>query len=217
MNWTHWRRIPWIDTRAKFVAGIPEGGSLLDLGSSNGGTLHHFSELRPDLKLYSADIAGAPETYPPGTEFRRADFEVDRLPWADMKFDAVTFMHVIEHLHDSKHILAEATRVLKPGGFIYIETPHPKSLQTPSAHGTAAGKITMNFFDDSTHIAPIPTDALVREARNAGLTPVREGTSRNLLFAAVYPLLALAGLTSRMRFIAKLHWIGWSSYVIAYR
>jgi SAM-dependent methyltransferase len=217
MKWTYWRRISWIDTRAKFVASIPKNGTLLDLGSSDGGTLCHFSELRPDIRLYSADIAGTPSNYPAGTEFRHADFETDRLPWPDAMFDAVTFMHVIEHLHDWSHILDEAARVLKPGGSIYIETPHPKSMETPSAHGAAAGKITMNFFDDSTHIAPIPTDVLARDVRKAGLTPVRTGTSRNLLFAAVYPLLTAAGLTTRKRFIAKLHWIGWSSYLIAER
>jgi hypothetical protein len=29
--------------------------------------------------------------------------------------------------------------------------------------------------------------------------------------------MAAARLTTRKRFIAKLHWMGWSSYVIAYR
>jgi SAM-dependent methyltransferase len=217
MNWTYWRWVPWIDTRAKFVAGIPRNGKLLDLGSSDGGTLSHFAELRPDISFYSADLAGSPSNYPKGTEFRRADFEKDPLPWPNGMFDAVTFMHVIEHLHGSAHILSEAARVLKPGGSIYIETPHPKSLDTPSAHGAAVGKITMNFFDDPTHITPIPIDQLTSQARDAGLKPVRSGTSRNLLFTAIYPLMAAARLTTRKRFIAQLHWMGWSSYVIAYR
>lgn len=217
MNWTYWRWIPWVDTRAKFVAQVPRNGTLLDLGSSDGGTLRHFSQLRPDIVLYAADLAGSPSNYPPGTEFRRADFESERLPWGEAMFDAVTCMHVIEHLHDSAHILSEAARVLKPGGRIYIETPHPKSLETPSAHGAAVGRITMNFFDDPTHINPVPTGLLARQARNAGLTPGSAGTSRNLLFAAIYPLMAAARMTTRKRFIAQLHWIGWSSYLIASR
>ncbi len=217
MNWRYWRQIPWIDTRARFVASVPRGGTLLDLGSSDGQTLRHFAELRPDITLHAADLAGTPTAYPPGTDFRRADFERDRLPWSDSSFDAITCMHVIEHLHDATHILGEAARVLKPGGRIYIETPHPKSVETPSAHGAAAGKITMNFFDDPTHIAPVSTDILTAKAREAGLDPRRAGTSRNLIFAAAYPLFASARVTSRKRFIAQLHWMGWSSYLIASR
>ena len=33
MNWAYLRRFPWLDTRARFVAAIPAGGTLLDLGN----------------------------------------------------------------------------------------------------------------------------------------------------------------------------------------
>src|SRR5688500_401202 len=126
MNWSLLRFAPWIDTRAKFVDGTPRGGALLDLGSSDGGTLRHFAELRPDLSLSAADIEGHPEAYPPGTGFKRADFDHDALPWADRSFDRITCMHVVEHLQNPRHLISEAWRVLKPGGSLYIETPAPE-------------------------------------------------------------------------------------------
>ena len=58
MNWTYLRPFAWVDTRARFVAGTPAGGALLDLGSSDGETLGHIAELRPDLRLFAADRAG---------------------------------------------------------------------------------------------------------------------------------------------------------------
>jgi hypothetical protein len=60
MNWARLRYASWLDTRAGFVAATPRGGSLLDLGSSDGETLGHFAELRPDLKFFATDLAGRP-------------------------------------------------------------------------------------------------------------------------------------------------------------
>ena len=73
MNWIYLRRCAWLDTRARFVAGTPSGGSLLDLGSSDGQTLGHIAELRPDLRFFAADLAGTPEHYPVSCQFQRAD------------------------------------------------------------------------------------------------------------------------------------------------
>jgi hypothetical protein len=81
MNWKHLRHLPWIDTRARFVTGTPAGGNLLYIGSSEGETLVHFAELRPDLKLFATDLAGSPEKYPAGCAFHRGDIQKDRLPW----------------------------------------------------------------------------------------------------------------------------------------
>ena len=33
MNWKYLRYVPWLDTRAHFVANVPHGGALLDLGT----------------------------------------------------------------------------------------------------------------------------------------------------------------------------------------
>ena len=217
MNWRYWRRIPWIDTRAKFVAYLPERGRLLDLGSSNGQTLRHFAELRPDLALAASDLAGSPENYPVHTEFKRADFESERLPWPDTEFDGITCMHVVEHLRDTSNLIAEVARLLKPGGRIYVETPHPKSLMTKSAWGKGAGTVTMNFFDDPTHVRPVSIEELSDQVTNAGLEVLDRGVSRNLLFSAVYPFYVAARATSRKRFVAQLHWMGWSAYIVARR
>ena len=206
------RLTPWLDSRAAFVAGTPRGGSLLDLGSSDGETLGHIAELRPDLKLFSADKCGQPERFPRGCEFRAADFESDKLPWTDGSMDAVTCMHVVEHLRDLVPLVRETARVLKPGGRAYFETPHPRSLTMPSAKG----RFTLNFFDDPTHVRLVELSELRVQAQAAGLQADESGIARNWLFAAAHPLFCLLP-ESRKKFTARIHWTGWSAFQILLR
>ena len=216
MNWALLRHFPWLDTRARFVAAAPAAGSLLDLGSSDGETLGHIAELRSDLRLFAADKSGEPEKYPAGCRFQRVDLERGKLPWPEHSMDAITCMHVVEHLSDLTSLLAEVARLLKPGGRVYFETPHPKSLTLPSPRGAAAGTFTLNFFDDPTHVRLVAMGTLAQQVRAAGLEVVASGTSRNWLFAAAWPLLVFLP-PSRKKFTARVHWVGWSAYLIARR
>jgi 2-polyprenyl-3-methyl-5-hydroxy-6-metoxy-1,4-benzoquinol methylase len=210
VNWRVLRRLPWIDTRARFVANTVHNGRLLDIGASDGETLNHFAELRPDLKFFATDIGGTPEKYPAGTEFHRCDLELDSLPWSENFFDAITCMHLVEHLQSHRLLFSEISRLLTPKGRVYFETPHPKTLNLPSAKG----RFTLNFFDDSTHVDVVTTNQLAELSVTNGLQAIRTGISRNLIFAAAYPFYFFRA-PSRKRFTALTHWIGWSNYLIA--
>lgn len=48
----------------------------------------------------------------------------EQLPFADSIFDLVVMDQVIEHVADQKRVLAEALRVLKPGGALYVACPN---------------------------------------------------------------------------------------------
>lgn len=214
MNWALLRRFPWLDTRANFVARTSPRGALLDLGSSDGETLGHIAELRPDLRLFAADAAGKPERYPAGCQFHRTDLEKERLPWADATMDAITCMHLVEHLRDLDLLLKECARLLKPGGRIYFETPHQKTLTLPSPRGAAAGRFTLNFYDDPTHVRLITIDMLAKAVRGEGLEIEASGISRNWLFASAYPVFFFLP-DSRKKFTSYVHWLGWSAYLMA--
>jgi len=216
MNWARLRVAPWLDTRAAFVARTPRNGTLLDIGSSDGETLRHMAELRPDLRLFATDLEGKPDNYPPNCQFHRGDLQKDKLPWADGSMAAITCMHLVEHLTDLTLLLQEVKRLLKPGGEAYFETPHPKTVHLPSLKGKGSINFTLNFYDDSTHTKPVAIEDLAVKMKNAGLETVKSGTSRNLLFGASHLAYQFAP-PSRAKYTAQAHWIGWSAYVIARR
>src|SRR5262245_27781591 len=64
----------------------------------------------------------------------------------------VSAFHVVEHIPFAtlREIVAQADRVLKPGGLLVLETPNPENL-------TVA---TTSFYLDPTHNRPIPPELL---------------------------------------------------------
>jgi SAM-dependent methyltransferase len=213
MNWKYIRSAPWLDTRARFISGAPRGACLLDLGSSDGETLCHIRELRPDLKLLSTDIEGTPQNYPPHTDFARLDLQTESLPWSNQSVDIITCMHLVEHMNVHDHLLTECFRVLRPGGLVYIETPHPKSLCMPSPRGSFAGQFTLNFYDDITHVRIVSVGAIAKHATKVGFTILNSGASRNILFAAAWLVFRFLP-SSRKSLTAHTHWIGWSAFIV---
>jgi demethylmenaquinone methyltransferase/2-methoxy-6-polyprenyl-1,4-benzoquinol methylase len=51
--------------------------------------------------------------------------DVMSLPYEDQSFDVVMAAHVLEHLPDPQHALAEMIRVLKPGGMVFLCVTRP--------------------------------------------------------------------------------------------
>lgn len=45
-------------------------------------------------------------------------------PMEDNSYDEIYAKHIIEHLDNPKGFMRELTRILKPGGTVFVETPH---------------------------------------------------------------------------------------------
>jgi ubiquinone/menaquinone biosynthesis C-methylase UbiE len=82
----------------------------------------------------------------------------------DQSVAAVTGFHIIEHLPFDilTTLVAEAFRVVQPGGFVLFETPNPRNLLVSS----------FTFYLDPTHRNPIPSEVMQFLLRYTGFEPV---------------------------------------------
>jgi len=141
----HHRRIA---ETALFVPKAEPGARLVDLGT-NPLVLHVISEtagyedpqgvdLQPDAEsswtvTLQAWSGGAERTY----RIHNVDLQRDTFPFPDQSVDVVTSFETLEHLLDPMHLLFEANRILKPGGYLVLSTPNPiswRSLIRASVH-----------------------------------------------------------------------------------
>src|SRR5216684_2051919 len=103
---------------------IQSGWKILEIGCSAG----YYSQrlVARGARVFGIDvntplIAEAGRTCPQAS-FCSAD--ASHLPFAPHSFDAVVMLEVIEHVGEETPALDEIRRVLKPGGLLFLSTPH---------------------------------------------------------------------------------------------
>ncbi len=99
-----------------------EGARILDIGCGLGVYVRKFREFSDDVCGIDIDPKrlreGAKTT--PGLMLAVGE----HLPYPDATFDAIVLNEVIEHVTDDEATMAEAFRVLRPGGHIVIYAPN---------------------------------------------------------------------------------------------
>jgi SAM-dependent methyltransferase len=110
-------------------AGLPEPDSsarILDLGCGRGFLSAQIRDLLPSARIVGVEWSPSGCTYARGRGLPIVQASVDgvNLPLSSEVFDAVIIKEVIEHLVDTDQVLAEARRVLVPGGSLVVTTPN---------------------------------------------------------------------------------------------
>lgn len=109
--------------RIKELPGFPSTGRLLDIGCGNGGFLRSFSRSFPGWNLAGSEWD---DKYRSEVEGIRG---VERLycgPLQDVPemFDAISLVHVLEHIEAPRQFLDQVKQKLAPDGFLLIQLPY---------------------------------------------------------------------------------------------
>lgn len=100
-------------------------GRLLDVGCGSGATLLTMQERGWRVEGVDFDARAVDAARASGLEVRLGSLESQQYP--ERSFDAVTMVHLIEHVHDPVALVRESHRILKPGGRLAILTPNARS------------------------------------------------------------------------------------------
>lgn len=114
------------------VAGDLRGKSVLDLGCGGGSLTYLMAKKGAEVVgvEYEAEgLAFARQNLASADPFNHLRYNLVQgsaydLPCEDNSFDVVVSCEVIEHLETPERMLAEAKRVLKPGGRLVLTTPY---------------------------------------------------------------------------------------------
>jgi 2-polyprenyl-3-methyl-5-hydroxy-6-metoxy-1,4-benzoquinol methylase len=102
-------------------------GKLLDIGCGNGSFLGMAEQA--GWECYGVEPDREAESIAAAQGIKILGSHLDELRGRfDSYFEIVTLNHVIEHVHDPTQTLCDCWAMLKPGGFVWLETPNIDSI-----------------------------------------------------------------------------------------
>ena len=155
------------------IESLIERGSLLDVGCGEGYFLQEARH-RGWRDVFGLDVSDAAARL----THRSVPALVGSLtrgPFRDHSFDVVAMFDSIEHVLAPKADIAEAARILKPGGLLYVVTP--------DAGGWAARSMGASWFQlkPREHVTLFSRKNLSRALTDAGFSRIRITSGRKLL------------------------------------
>ena len=142
------------------LAALQQPARALDVGCGRGEWLEVAAAAGFDAMGVDIDDGMLAACRERGLSVQTADGLQTLRATADASLAMVSAFHVVEHIpfDDVRALVAEALRVLQPGGLLILETPNPENLVVGAT----------SFYRDPSHLRPLPPELLSFAAEHAG-------------------------------------------------
>ena len=121
--------------------------------------------------------------------FLDLDSDIKDLDKLEDDFDLIIMSHIIEHTYNFEKYIKILINKLNEDGLIYIETPHPRTLNYPSAIGF------LNFYDDDTHVRCFSQKEVETVLCDSNVSISKSGTRRDIFrIIFISPIIILANI-----------------------
>ena len=125
-NWGYWR--PGTKTASeasaqlvdKLLVSVPKGGAVLDAACGSGGTTSRLATMFDAVTAINISAYQVARTQARVPSCRVLQMDATALSFPDASFDAVVCVEAVFHFPNKALFLAEAVRVLKPGGWLVL-------------------------------------------------------------------------------------------------
>jgi SAM-dependent methyltransferase len=152
--------------RLRFVAGLPNGSAVLEVGAGDGKLVAAMRDAGLDARGIDPSPAACEAARAIGVDVAHAGIEEADVPAASL--DAVVVWHALEHISEPARALERIAAWLRPGGQVVVAVPNLASLQ---ARIGGDRWFHQDVPRHRTHFTPTGLRALLART---GFEPVRE-------------------------------------------
>ena len=126
MENSHWWYLIRKEYLRNWVKRLKPGSLILDIGSATGGNTLALRQLGFDVTSLEYSKIGVSLQLQKGIDVIWGDAR--EMPFSDDTFNAIICLDVLEHISEDATVLAEARRVLRPGGHFLFSVPEDPKL-----------------------------------------------------------------------------------------
>ncbi len=109
--------------------------------------LYHIFDKKQNIQYFPCDLVPKNYNFKGSSQVQKVD--ISNIPFEENFFDAILCVHVLEHIPDDLHAMAELYRVMKKGGWGILQVPiddtrehtyEDATITTPKARHKAFGQ-----------------------------------------------------------------------------